>query len=56
MVYGDNNKSPGIDTAMVAEKMDRNAMRDFLRDTQVIIAHNAEFDRKFAERFDHFQR
>ena len=46
-------KLTGIDTAMVAgKKIDRNAMRDFLRDTQVIIAHNAGFDRKFAERFD----
>jgi len=40
----------GITNGMVAGKrIDNAAVDDFVRDTHVVIAHNAGFDRKFAE-------
>lgn len=41
----------GITDAMVAgHKIDKAALESFVCDANVVIAHNAEFDRKFAER------
>ncbi|WP_269713796.1 3'-5' exonuclease [Caulobacter sp. NIBR2454] len=42
----------GIDDAMVAGKtIDPKAVADFIAPAAIVIAHNAGFDRKFAERF-----
>jgi DNA polymerase-3 subunit epsilon len=42
----------GITNEMVAgQRVDAAALEEFVRDANVVIAHNAAFDRKFAERF-----
>jgi DNA polymerase-3 subunit epsilon len=42
----------GITHAMVqGQRIDAAAVEEFVRDANVVIAHNASFDRKFAERF-----
>jgi DNA polymerase-3 subunit epsilon len=42
----------GITNEMVAgQRIDEAAVEEFVRDANVVIAHNAGFDRKFAERF-----
>lgn len=42
----------GISDAMVAgHKIDAAALESFVADTNIVIAHNAAFDRKFAERY-----
>ncbi|HEV2628468.1 MAG TPA: 3'-5' exonuclease, partial [Pseudolabrys sp.] len=41
----------GITNEMVAgQRIEENAVEEFVRDANVVIAHNAAFDRKFAER------